>query len=521
MEVHWADKTAKELEKEKQPIHLSSGLSMRGLQHIGRLRGELIVDDVIKKILEQKKIKTVHYLIQYDHDPQKEKALEKVFKDSKLVKKYSGMRLCDIPCPDKCCSSWNEHFWKNFGNYFKDFGLEPKLVKTSEIYKKEKFKEIIKKCLTESEKLRVLINKYRKRNPYPKGWIPYNPVCNKCKKITDAEAVSFDLEKFTIKYKCKCGDEGESSLTEGKLNWRVEWPALWKFLHIEFEPYGKDHAAAGGSRESCSLITKEFFKMEPPKGFPYEWVALAKDGEEIGEMTSSGFVGISPREWLEIGEPEVLRYWFIKSKPMKRLVLDLTNIHVLFNEYDEGELVYFGDKKIENETDREHIKRSYELSQIKMPKRALIIPYDFAAMVSQLMDLKSAIKLFKTTGHIKDKISKEDEKRIEKRLNSAKNWVEKYAPEFKIKLIEDPDLSKLDDKQKKSLKELSKELKNKLTEKELYTKFFEISKSNEIESKLFFRGAYLVLLGKPYGPRLAPFILAVGKEKVKKIFDKI
>jgi len=520
MEVHWADKAARGLEKGKQPIHLSSGLSMRGLQHIGRLRGELIVDDVIKKILEKKKIKSIHYLIQYDHDPQKEKALKIILKDPKLVKKYTGMRLNDIPCPKKCCSSWNEHFWKDFGNYLKDFGLKPKLIKTSEIYKKKEFKEIIKKCLTGKEKLRLLVNKYRKRNPYPEGWIPYNPFCKKCKKITDAEPISFDLKKFTIKYKCKCGHEGESSLTQGKLNWRVEWSALWKVLHIEFEPYGKDHAAAGGSRESCSYIAKEFFGIDPPKGFPYEWVALAK-GEEVGEMTASGFVGISPKEWLEIGEPEVLRYWFIRSKPMKRLVLDLTNIHVLFDEYDEGELVYFGEKKIENETDREHIKRSYELSQIKMPKRSLVIPYDFATMVSQLMDLESAIKLFRTTGHIKGKIGKEDKKRIEKRLNSAKNWIEKYAPEFKIKLIEKPDISKLNEKQKISLKELSKGLKKKLTEKELYTKFFEIARNNELEPKIFFRGAYLVLLGKPFGPRLAPLILSLGRERVRKIFEKI
>jgi lysyl-tRNA synthetase class 1 len=37
----------------------------------------------------------------------------------------------------------------------------------------------------------------------------------------------------------------------------------------------------------------------------------------------------------------------------------------------------------------------------------------------------------------------------------------------------------------------------------------------------FFKAAYLVLLNKERGPRLASFILTVGKKKVAELFGKV
>ena len=75
-------------------------------------------------------------------------------------------------------------------------------------------------------------------------------------------------------------------------------------------------------------------------------------------------------------------------------------------------------------------------------------------------------------------------------------------------------------KDKESLKLLTKKLKEKdYGEKELFNEFYEICKQVGIENKQFFKAAYLVLIEKEKGPKLAPFILTIGKERVIKLFE--
>ena len=66
---------------------------------------------------------------------------------------------------------------------------------------------------------------------------------------------------------------------------------------------------------------------------------------------------------------------------------------------------------------------------------------------------------------------------------------------------------------------LSDYLKGERTEEEIYKKLFEIIKESGVSSKEFFRVVYMVLLGKPWGPRLAPFILIIGRDRIRKNLD--
>ena len=122
------------------------------------------------------------------------------------------------------------------------------------------------------------------------------------------------------------------------------------------------------------------------------------------------------------------------------------------------------------------------------------------------------------------KISKN--KDVLKRAELARKWIEKYAPdEFKFKLHDKTPqevIKRLDKKQKESLKLLKEKLeKKKFSEQELFNEFYEICKKVEINNAEFFKGAYLALIGKEKGPRLASFILAIGKEKAAKLLNEI
>jgi lysyl-tRNA synthetase class I len=81
---------------------------------------------------------------------------------------------------------------------------------------------------------------------------------------------------------------------------------------------------------------------------------------------------------------------------------------------------------------------------------------------------------------------------------------------------------KLDKKQKQALIALKESLTVKdFTEEDLFNEFYDICKAVDLKNKEFFEGAYMTLIGKVKGPRLASLILAIGKGKVIKLLEQI
>jgi len=529
----WLDTLSEQiLEKHtKEKIyHLSCGLSIRGPQHIGRLRGELCIPSSVKKILEQKhKKKAVHYIVIYDMDGMKPNGVTIGFpNDPDKQKKYTGVSLFNIPDPYGCCKNWQEHFWKDFGDYLEDFGFKVEIVKTSEFYKMPETKKVVKYILENREKVVKFINQFRERNPWPEDFIPINPTCNKCLSIMDTTATGFDLKKYTVDYECKrCSDKGTVSLEKSKLNWRLEWPTLWKVLHIEFEPYGKDHASAGSSRETCGRFAKEILGYEPPLGEWNEWVAIKIKGEDKGEMTASGFVGITPKQWLEIAEPEVLKYLYIRTRPHTKMTLDMDKIPDYYDDYNKGERIFYGKEKTD-EREEYNIKKSFELSQIrKIPsKMQFQFAFSFAAQLTQIFPEKkkteSVIEILKKIKQLKGKPTEFEKDRIEKRLELAKTWLEKYASDrFKFKIVDKLDekiKGELSNEQRAALKDFGKFLEKRRKDDEIINKIKELASAHSMTTTDIFKIAYIVLIGKDHGPRLIPLIQSLDRDFVVKRF---
>jgi len=58
LKKHWVEQLAERVaqrcfEKKKSVCVINGGLSVSGLQHVGRLRGEIVMNDVIARILER------------------------------------------------------------------------------------------------------------------------------------------------------------------------------------------------------------------------------------------------------------------------------------------------------------------------------------------------------------------------------------------------------------------------------------------------------------------------------------
>ncbi len=520
---HWIDTQAEKIISErgnKQRYVFNSGMSISGRMHVGNLRGELVIPSRIEKALKEKgkevEFKGVYYT--QDRFKGKDEQLQD-FKNKEEARKYIGWRLIDVPDPKGCHKNWVEHYNSENDPYLKEFGININPITTTEFYKMKETKELVKLFLGEKEKVRQVLNKFRERKPYPKDWIPFDPLCEKCNRIDKTKATKVNLEENTVQYECRaCGDKGSSRIEKGKLAWRLEWASLWNVLEVDFEPYGKDHATPGGSRDSCIALCKEF-NLDYPAGFAYNWVYLKKDGKPK-VMTSSGNIGITTQRYLEIGNPEILNYLYLSTKPMKEIYFDPKEIPIHYRHFDSAEKVYYEEKEAKTEKREENIKRNYELAvnkvQNKQPQR---VPYDFCATIAQITKNEEKRKnILMRTGHLENP-SKRDLENALKRIELAGNWVENYAPqEYIYEVLEErPENIEIDQEVLKIYREVADLVEKGSNGQEIQQFIYERSKEEGISPGKAFKAGYNLIIGRNRGPRLGPFIASLDPEQVTKI----
>lgn len=535
-EVFWSDEIANlmlnrkgynHIEKSIAPskkFTIKSSTSISGVPHIGNA-SDVIRHDAVVRSLKEMGADVRFIWVAEDMD-----ALRKVPAGiPKSFEKYLGMPVADLPDPEGCHKSYAEHFCTKFIESLKSFGTNPEYLSTAKEYRAGNFSECIKIVLENLEEIRDILNKNRKV-PLAKDWTPWKPVCENCGKLMTTRVTG--IEDNNITYSCEdyqfkpfeeeaytklkgCGFKGSSDMKNGKLLWRVEWAMLWNHWKINFEGAGKEHFMPGGSFWSAGEICEKIFGWPEPfpgKNYiqPYEYLTISgkKMSASVGNV-------IATWEWPMYAPPQILRMIFLK-KPNRVRDFTYEDIPKYVEEFYKLQRVYFG---LEEDDKEDFSKRLYEMSEVEVPKKMPSqIPFDYAAMISQIVPkeklLEKAIQLFKSTGHLKEEADKE---RIGEILGMAKNWSERYGGEsYKIKLLEEPSKAGLSEKQKEALRLLAEYLEADRTEEELYKRFFEIIKEAGVSSKDFFKAVYTALLGKPWGPRLAPFILIIGRERVRK-----
>ncbi len=510
----------------------NAGLSVSGLQHVGRLRGEITITNVIRMELERLGKKSRHNLVLYTQDPWKGKETQlKQFRDPEEARNYIGWRLIDVPDPKGCHGNWFEHYWEDFGNHLEDFAHDVQTCTTTALYKEPRMRAVVKELIEKDESVRQVLNKYRGRKPYPEGWVPIEPLCPSCRRLGKATAVAVDLNHYTVDFTCKCGYGGRSGIEEGKPLWRLEWAALWKALKVCFEPYGKDLATKGGSRDSAVEIAETILGIRAPVGLPYEWVGYVAAGKDLGDMGSSDFVGFTPRDWLKVAEPEALRYHYLVHDNMKRLTLSLDQVYHYIDLYDRAERIYYGIEKPKMDDDQlQSLKRSYALAQLKpLPvETPFQLGFLHAVVLVQALPnegrTREAARRLRATGLLKPEPTEEDLARVERRLSHAADWLENYAPEtFKVKLLMELPIevpNALTPRQKALIKVLQEELSSiPWTEEEVKNAMKQVTEAqcqSREEQVSFFEALYMLFFGQPKGPRIAPYLSMFEREWVVK-----
>ncbi|MHA1379242.1 MAG: lysine--tRNA ligase [Candidatus Helarchaeota archaeon] len=571
----WADKIAKELiEREnynyknmkvpkKIPQVVKSSTSISGVPHIGNASDIFRAEAVVKalKDLGEKNVK--FFWVAEDSDP-----LRKVPAGiPKKFKQYLGQPVSDLPCPEGCCDNYSDHFVNLFMDSIKDnFGVKLEVYSTTKEYRAGKFYSEIKTALEKVQELRKIMNKYR-ANPLLENWIPWQPICENCGKIITTRMKNIEGDKVT--YTCKdyefqhmtvkgCGYEGASDIKKGygKLGWKTEWAAEWHVWKVTFEPFGKEHGVncphmglgpvGAGSFWVAGTISEFIFDWPEPNPSkapnpiqPYEYILIGRE-----KMSASKGNTISTWDWPNLAPPETLKLFFLRKPGAQSNIMSLQKLKNTYKMVDEHNdlpklifdfekltRIYFG---LEKDDRLEFSKRLFELIQVKKIPETIpyFLPFRFAIDITQLDNLLTAEQIFEKSKKMISKVSgkevndNEVKDVINLTLNRAQYWIDNFAPEkVKFDFSEDKLLelkNKITEDQKNTLLQLKELLKKDKDweEQELQNELFNIGKSLG-KPKKFFQIIYSVLIGKKFGPRLAPFLLLLDRNWLIERIEKV
>jgi lysyl-tRNA synthetase class 1 len=315
-----------------------------------------------------------------------------------------------------------------------------------------------------------------------------------------------------------CGHEGEMDPLKdpGKLMWKGEWAAQWALWQVRAEGAGKEYVVPTSAWWVNAEIAEKIHGYPMPIPIFYEHIMI--DGEKMS--ASVGNV-VYPRDWLEVAPSNVLRFFYNK-KLMKTRSFSFKELPKLYDDYDTHAMVYAGTRKTQNEKERAHMKRLYEISQVGEVEGPSPLPFPHACIVSQIFsDEESIAKSLKRSGHY----AEGSHGQIMQRLSLARNWGDLYAPEdSKINL--DVDLekvrSKIDGPQKKFLGELADWLEDSdRTSDEIHERIYEKAKGMEIPLKNAFAAIYMAIMERERGPRASTFIASLDKNWVIERFRSL
>ncbi|WP_433625354.1 lysine--tRNA ligase [Halomicrococcus sp. NG-SE-24] len=564
------ERLADDPDRSDDPVVIKGGISPSGVPHLGNMneivRGYFVAEALRDRGREVRQVFTAD-----DRDPLRKVPRKLADLDGNVVDlgdvnagalgRNLGKPYTVIPDPFGCCDSYGDHFSNLIERSAELLGIPVEMVSNTELYESGEFEDVTRYVLEHREEAREVLSAYQDK--VDEEYVPFNPICGECGKITET-VTAVHPDEGTVDYVCTdmeagdrtiegCGHEGTATLREGKLPWRFEWPAQWRVLGVDFEPFGKDHAE--GSWPSGSDVARNVFGDVPPTPMAYEWFTL--EGEPF---SSSGGHVVMVQDVLETIEPEVLRYFFTKD-PSKARDFSVEHLEFLVDEFDEFEQVYFGERDaVEATSDDEETTRAEDVADAAYPAVArptvaarfdaggdpiptpdrdsvpladhderaryddvvdetfvdrVRLPYTFAAVLGMTDDPDLREDIARREGHLADDDPDWAVEYALGRVERASEWADRTdnAYNYDLKRTEMPDVE-LDAETEAALDELADFIADGHDPEAVQGEIYETAKRHDIDVGDFFATGYRLFFDEETGPKLGPFLASLDRQFV-------
>jgi len=526
---HWADHAAHDL-LEKHPgkskFVCASGISPSGIVHIGNFREVVTVEFVVRALNDLGK--QTRFLYSWDDYD----ALRKIpgnLPNPEMLKSELRKPIARAASPFGD-GKYARHFEADFESQIAQLGIQPEFLYQADHYERCDYAEGIRTAITHEKEIAAILNRYR-TEPLPADWrcvTVYSKATGK-----DTTTVLGYEEPTKIRYRC---DETKQEFVVDyskepgvKLLWRIDWPMRWAKETVDFEPGGKDHSSPGGSYATGCEIIREIWKQEPPHYVQYDFVITKGGGAKLSSSAIANAGGpalTTVGTALEVYEPAIVRWLFASRKPNLdfAIAFDL-DVMKAYDEFDRCERYAYGveageEKKVSYE------KRIYELSQVKRTEIGgpdqCPPQFPFRHLCNHLQIFEGSLD--KTEAQYASTFrGAEDRARFRARASRAWRWISDFAPEeFKFQL-RDENSPKITSQYPLLAIEVADILDGPgqtATEPALSELLRTASKKHGVEGKAFFQDIYKVLIDKPFGPKLASFLQAIGPARAARLLRR-
>ncbi|MFL2978523.1 MAG: lysine--tRNA ligase [Candidatus Poseidoniales archaeon] len=528
--MHWADSVAQNLARRGDSHTIAAGITPSGVFHIGHIR-EVVTCDIIMRACNDAGMNARLLFIVDSIDP-----LRKVYPFLHSdYEKYIGHPLYKIPPPDsegrpdlEAEHNYAAHFLNPFVEALRELGVHPELSWNHEAYESGKFEDASRIFLNRRNEVAKILTEISGR-PIPENWYPYTPIGN------DGSMDGLTVTGWDDPYVLwidEEGNEGKSHIgtAEGKLPWRMDWPAKWAVHGVTCEPFGKDHAASGGSYSTGRQLV-EFLGAAPPIPVPYEWIQL----KGMGPMSSSTNVIVGPLEALDIVPPEILRFLISSNKPKRHIEFDTgTELIKKAELYDHFCRIYANENEKSNEDDsarkvklKEEQRGSIRFAQVVPRDMPMIISHKASfSHLSMLAQIRSDDESVWESMRASGMLDGEPPESLVDRLRRMRNWISsKHFPdgnklviqtsvtdEAKEALLIRNDVSP-DDSTRSYLAALVETYRAcEWKDETIQNAICDYARDHDIGLREAFVILYNIHLGKDYGPKLASLIAEIPRE---------
>ena len=482
------------------PILVESGASPSGTYHIGHLR-EIVTCDAILLELRRRGREARHVQFADDLD-----ALRKIPVNIPAeFEKYLGRPLCDAPAPDGSEGSYADYFLNGFVASAEILNVEMEVIRSHEKYRSGFFVSAIERALDKLPEARQTLETISGRK-LDDNWSPIQIMEDGY--LKNRRFVSIDTGAKTITYQEFEGGENTVRYDDGqvKLDWRLDWPARWWLMGVNVEPFGRDHASAGGSFDTGEALMRHVYEAPAPIPVPYDFINRAGDTKK---MSASKGTGIAADEAVKVLPAEVLRYFILSAPPEKRLYFDPEDGVVRL--IDEFAALSARTDLSEDEQHTLDIctRGSQQRTVSRVPFSHLVASYQAA-----LKDASATIEIVGRTEHAKT--VEEDREIIQRELKFIDAWLSTWAPEdVKFTLRESVDASEFDDNEKQFLNALAEKIEAAPAEADgewFHKAAYELREQFGLEPKALFGCLYKLLIGKSSGPRAGWFLSLLPRD---------
>ena len=511
----WAEAVADEIEarEPEDPIVIKGGVSPSGVAHLGNFN-EIMRGYFVAEVLRDRGFEVRQVFTSDDRDPLRKLPRKLADPDGAIVGlgdvdagalgRNLGKPYTDIPDPFGESESYAAHFAGLLKADADRLGVPVEMLSNTELYEDGTFEPVIERVLERADDARAVLSEYQSK--VDGDYVPFNPICSNCGKVTET-VTAVDVDAGTVDYVCTdmtaggdtiegCGFEGTATFREGKLPWRFEWPAQWRVLGVDFEPFGKDHAE--GSWPSGEEIARTVLGAEPPVPMTYEWFTL--NGEALS--SSSGNV-ITVPEILELLEPAVLRYFFALD-PRRARDLDVSVLDQLVDDFDRFERAYFGE--VDDESVSAFAERAYPYVVSESREDRVRLPYTFAAVLGMTDDRDLRIEMARNEGYVDDDTPEWAIEAALERVDRARAWAERMDNAYNYRLQENLPAVEFDDDTAAALDDLADFVAAGNDGAAIQEEIYETARRHGIEVPAFFETGYRLFFDKPEGPRLGEFL---------------